>query len=547
MRAAIYCRVSTEDQSREGTSLESQLEACKKLAKEKGYEVENEYTIREVYSGLTLDRPDLTKLRGWLDAGELGAVVIYSSDRFSRDGYDFLTLIRNCQKANAELLCVTEPIENGQVGELLSYVRGWASKLEAQRIKERTIRGKMARAKSGRLLGGKSTKPYGYNYLPGKGVGEGVRYPNEEEAKWVREMYRWLIEEGLTVNGIVYRLRVLGVPTPSNSGPWSKSTVHKILTNPAYIGRTYAFTQSRVETQRHYKPVRKNKATHIVFKPIDEWIEIPNATPPVISEELFQQAQAQLQRNCQLSPRNKRREYLLSGYLFCQHCGRRYTGSTATIKSKSVIRYRGFYRCPKRARIESPTPCRNRIWRAEYLEGVVWREIEHLLSKPEVILIGLEQRNSEAAKAHSYEMELETVEVKLHNMERQKGRAWKAFELTGDELRFRDEIKDIMESIEELERRKIEIERRVEVSEQAELDIDGIKRFCQLASRNLAEFSFEDKRLALEALNIKVRIDNEHITIEGAIPVADVDIASTTSWRSRQHHPEQWLYQLWHP
>ncbi|GAI59279.1 unnamed protein product, partial [marine sediment metagenome] len=111
--AAIYCRVSTEDQEREGTSLDSQLEACKKLARDQGYETKKDYIIREVYSGLTLDRPDLTKLRGWLQSGEVNAVVIYSSDRFSRDGYDFLTLIRDCQRANVELLCVTEPLQDG--------------------------------------------------------------------------------------------------------------------------------------------------------------------------------------------------------------------------------------------------------------------------------------------------------------------------------------------------------------------------------------------------------------------------------------------------
>ncbi len=57
MRAAIYCRVSTEDQEREGASLRSQLEACKELAHDRGFEVREEYIIMETYSGLSLDRP----------------------------------------------------------------------------------------------------------------------------------------------------------------------------------------------------------------------------------------------------------------------------------------------------------------------------------------------------------------------------------------------------------------------------------------------------------------------------------------------------------
>lgn len=528
--AAIYCRVSTEDQEREGTSLQSQLEACLKLAEERSYQVEEHHIIKEVYSGLTLDRPDLTKLRGWLNASEVNAVIVYDSDRFSRDGYDFVTLVRDCQKAKVELLCVTEPIEQGPIGELLSYVRGWASRREADKIRERTIRGKIARAKSGRLLGGTGSKLYGYDYLPGKGVGEGKRYVDEEQTQWVREMYRWLVEEGLSVNGIVFRLRALGVPTPSGRGHWGKATVHKILTNPAYIGKTYAFTQTRVEGKKHRKANRKNRATHIIFKPADQWVEIPDATPPIISEELFSQAQAKLQRNRELASRNTKREYLLSSYVFCRQCGRRYSGMALTYKTKHGISGNRYYRCPKNLKIISPIQCRNRMIRADYLEETVWRQIEDLLRRPEVILAGLQSMGNEVVNVDSYEAEIEAVEGQLRHMGREKDRVWKAFRLTGDESKFTEEINGIMAKTDELERRRAELEKRIEVSKQTEIDIDGIKRFCGLASRNLDNFTYEDKRLALEALSTKVWVDNNCITIEGAIPEVEADIASTTAY-----------------
>ncbi len=75
MKAAIYCRVSTEDQEREGTSLQSQLEACKKPAYERGFEVREEYIILETCSGLTLDRPGLDQLRQWVRDKEVDAVI----------------------------------------------------------------------------------------------------------------------------------------------------------------------------------------------------------------------------------------------------------------------------------------------------------------------------------------------------------------------------------------------------------------------------------------------------------------------------------------
>ncbi len=66
MKAAIYCRVSTEDQEREGTSLQTQLEACLAYCEQKEYKVVRRFT--ETYSGLTLDRPKLTELRGLIRA-----------------------------------------------------------------------------------------------------------------------------------------------------------------------------------------------------------------------------------------------------------------------------------------------------------------------------------------------------------------------------------------------------------------------------------------------------------------------------------------------
>ena len=61
MRAAIYCRVSTEDQEKEGTSLQTQIEACRNYCQDKGYDIA--YRFREAYSGLTLERPKLNELR----------------------------------------------------------------------------------------------------------------------------------------------------------------------------------------------------------------------------------------------------------------------------------------------------------------------------------------------------------------------------------------------------------------------------------------------------------------------------------------------------
>ncbi|MBA7546150.1 hypothetical protein ES705_38533 [subsurface metagenome] len=90
------------------------------------------------------------------------------------------------------------------------------------------------------------------------------------------------------------------------------------------------------------------------------------------------------------------------------------------------------------------------------------------------------------------------------------------------------ENKRINEQRDVLKQRRIELETRIEQARQTEVNFESIARFCELVRQNLGEFTFEDKRLALEALQLKVWVDGNNINIEGAIPVAGDDIVSAT-------------------
>lgn len=395
MKAAIYCRVSTEDQEREGTSLESQKQACLTKARAENYEVPETLIFTETYSGLSLDRPELTKLRDIARDGSLVAVIVYTPDRLCRNGEDILTLAKEFKAHGVKLIFVKEQWEDTLNGKLIAFILGWASEFEAAQIRERTMRGRHARALRGKLPAGTGRKLFGYDYLPGKGVGEGVRYENKEEAQWVQEMYSWLVEEGLTINGITRRLRDLGVATPAGSPFWRRQTVYRILSNPAYIGKTYAFTRDYIEPKRRRNPNSKRKKTGLVWKPKDEWVEIPNATPAIISQELFDTAQAILKRNKALSTRNAKHQYLLSGYIFCR-CGARYQGYLKKWKDNGKPNSQRWYRCGKSQSIASPERCLNRQLHAPKTEEAVWHEIEAMLASPETVLTALEntgQRN----------------------------------------------------------------------------------------------------------------------------------------------------------
>jgi len=489
MKAAIYCRVSTEDQEREGTSLQSQLDACLKLAREKGFQVEAQHIVQEVYSGLTLERPDLTKLRGWLHSDEVQAVVIYDSDRFSRDGYDFVTLIRDCERANASLLCVSEPIEHGPIGELLSYVRGWASRREAEKIKERTSRGRKARIASGKLANGKASYLYGYRYIPS----EGKRQIDPDTSRIVQDIFRWFTEEGLPIDHIIYKLRDSRIPSPTGKRMWARATVWAMLKRPAYIGDTF--------------------------------------TPSIIEQEKYDRAQARLRYNKEMARRNVKREYLLRGHLFCKHCSRRYQGAVKRYKTLEGIKEYQYYRCSAAHRIYAE-PCHNPAWKAEELDNLIWREVESILSNPQVIMNGIESIKDDGG---ILQQELARCEQRLIDIDNQQEQllqwALKGF----PEQTVSKENKRLNQDRLDLLQHKTEIESRLREVRESQVRLEDIQQAFGIVKTNLGKLSFQEKRMALSALGVKVRVDKGNVLVEGSIPIGA--IASTPSNRNGERMP----------
>ena len=502
MRAAIYCRVSTQDQEREGTSLKSQLEACKKLAHEKGYETRDEHIIQEIYSGLTLDRPDLTKLRGWLRNGEVNAVVVYSSDRFSRDGYDFLTLVRDCRKANVDLLCVTEPLQDGQVGELISYVRGWASKLEAEKIKERTTRGRRVRVETyGKLPTGRGVL-YGYNYDKERGLNIANNCLDI-----VRMVGMWVLEEGISLNEACRRLMKMGIVAPKGGTKWSRSAVGRILRNPTYAGKTYAFKTKTVGNRR-------------VCCPREDQVEIPNAVDRVaFTWEEWLGIQRQLDKNKELSPRNQKLSYLLRGMVFCKWDGHKYYGVP--------MRGKPYYRCRNHSKLLSPEPCHNRNVNGEWLDNSVWHEVEKVLKNPKIILAELQRRKESGSEVEHLEKHMQLNRGRLDTLNEAETRYLRLYGLGFLPLdRLENECKKIKVDRQRIEQENVELEKRIRDAREITLSISNIKRVCKLAAKNLANFTDEQKRLALQALDIKVWVDGDSITIEGVLPMPEMDTVS---------------------
>jgi site-specific DNA recombinase len=464
-----YCRVSTENQEAEGTSLETQERACVARAGEYTGPEDQVVVLREVYSGLSLDRPELNKLRMWLRAGQVKAVVVYAADRLSRDGLHLLLLADEIEKTGATLAFVTEPHESTPEGQLLTFVRGWASKLEALKIKERTTRGARERTRRGQLWG--KGHCFGYLYMKGKGESRGIRIPDPEKAPIVKNIFQWYINEGLTLDGVGRRLHSLGILSPQGLPRWSDATLRRLLLNPAYIGQPVVNWRSGGQ----------------------EAIEVAGAAPALVDREMFEAAQVRLRLNQENSRRRATRDYPLRGIVLCGACGWRMAGCAR--------KDRRAYRCSKCGVSVS----------APMLEGKVWETSRGLLADPAVIRAQVAQSRDTAA-IDGLEARLATVERRLAALvkgEESIARAMRLSELAEDVALT--QLREGKRDRESLERERASLRGQLEAVRRLEsLDLEAL---CAKALESLEAPTADMQRLAMEALDVKAVVEGGAVRV----------------------------------
>lgn len=508
--AGVYCRVSTDNQEREGTSLQTQLEACLKHCQTKGYTVS--YSFSEAYSGLTLERPKLGELRELARTESVDVIVCYCLDRLSRDPGHGVIITEELEKHGVKLETVTEDIDNSELGKLISYIRGYASKLEAQKIRERSMRGKLARAKGGRIPSGSGCTIYGYDYVRVSQENGGRRVINEKEAYWVKQIFGWLANEGLSTNAITYRLRNLNIPSKFGN-IWCRQSVLAMIKNPSYTGKTYVFTSAK----------GKNRFT----RPEVDWIEIPGVTPAIITPELFEAAQKQLLVNTNKSPRNQKYEYLLHGHIRCCQCGRSYYAGFASAFYKQNRRVRLYYRCSGKVKMLSPIDhCQNKNWTTSKLETIVWDEIERILSHPGDFIAELERLHHDAEGMEMLQTELNKVERQLTAIDREQHQllqwALKGF----PEAQVEAENKRFNKARKNWQDRREELETQIKGSQESAISVAKIEHTCELLLQQLRDADYATKRKFVENARIKVWLDGDKVEITGLIPIEDEDIAT---------------------
>ena len=392
MRVAIYCRVSTEDQEREGTSLQTQLEACLAYCHQKDYQIARRFC--ETYSGLTLERPKLNELRDLIRTNDIDAVVVYCLDRLSRDPTHGVILTQELEKHNVTLEAVIETVESTELGKLINYIRGYASMVEAEKIKERTMRGKLARLKEGKLPQGTGIGIYGYEW----DKTTGRRTVADCEAKVFQKIFTMVLQ-GFSFRKVALELNKAHIK--SKSGPnWYPFTIRRIVTNEAYMGKTY------------FHKTKRTAKTKVTSRPREDWILLPDVTPPIVTEEIFNRTQELLRQGKQARPIKQSSPYLLVGFIKCSKCGSPICGTTMNRK------YR-YYQCTG----ARPTTTRGKICDAAYiraneLENSVWHKVLEMLSSPLTLLSLFTDAGHVDRKRRQQDSTLALINKQIHQLRR---------------------------------------------------------------------------------------------------------------------------------
>ena len=518
--AAIYARVSSDRQKEEHT-IASQTAALMAFAREQDCDVPVEWVFEdEGYSGASLVRPGLERVRDLAAEGRIEAVLVHAPDRLSRRYAHQILLIEEFARVGVETLFVRSPRATTPEDQLLLQFQGMIAEYERAQILERSRRGKRHRAQQGQVnvLSG---APFGYRYVRKTDQSAAYYEVVENQARIVRMVYELYTVQGLSIGAITRHLNEQRILTCKGLGRWERSTLWAMLRNPAYKGVACFGKTAIAPRQRITRPIRlrggvapRNSASH--ERPRADWIAIP--VPALISEDTFALAAERLEANKNHSPRRTVTPSLVQGLVSCAKCGYALY-RTSTRSSARTIHY---YRClgsDKYRRFAGPV-CDNRPVRQDLLDKVVWIEVVRLLEDPQLIQIELDRRLEAARRADPAKRREEALRRDLLRIHKSIERLLTAYQ------------EDLI-SLDELRQRMPDLRMREQTSEaelQAIADQSAERAACLRLAETVADFlsrlrssagtlNVPERQRVVRLLVKEIFVGDDKIVIRHSIPL----------------------------
>ena len=347
----IYCRVSSESQRDEGTSLEEQKRRGIQTAKSRGmnHYLWEEGSASSHYEGFE-NRPVFSQVLDHIRKGEIRHLFVSNLDRLSRNKKNSTLIEWELHNNKVTLHTPAGEYELGNPqNDLMFSVLTAFSTFDNQQRMERFRLGRFNKVSQGQWHGGAA--PFGYRLEDKRLV------VDEKQASWVIKMFE-MYSEGKSNREIQNELTVNGVKTNRGKDIWSLGSIDALLKNTHYAG-FYKVTDHRDDPPKEYT------------------IE----SPRIIPDELFFKVLGQREKRKKKRTRNSNEKnfYLLKNLLVCGHCGRNFHGRI------QQLQYSNYY-CPAKERRGTTSKthnieCQNnRYLRLEETDRLVWEQVIDVLS-----------------------------------------------------------------------------------------------------------------------------------------------------------------------
>jgi site-specific DNA recombinase len=517
MEVALYVRVSTTRQQQHQT-IEQQLSRLRDyVVTHPDWYVADEHIYRDDgYSGATLRRPGLDRLRDRAAMAAFECVLITAPDRLARNYVHQMLLVDELTQRGCRVEFVERPMNDDPHDHLLLQIRAAVAEYERTLIAERMRRGRQAKLRSGQLLPW-TRAPYGYLLDPERPRDASRVRLAPVQAAVVAQIFAWYTDPGqpASLYQVAKRLSDAQIPTPRGGKRWNVASVRGILRSPTYTGVAYSGRTRPAPARRRksaLQPVGPGESQQPA--PAEEWIAVP--VPAIISSETFEAAQHRLDRNVQMARRNNTTyEYLLRGLVSCGQC-------RLTCGGRTLPPGYHYYFCRGRTdalRLAIGERCTARYAPAQALDELVWQDLCRVLREPALITHELARAQMGAWLPQALQARRQTLRDILAQLERQQTRlldVYLAEVLEREEFeRRRKEVAQTQQGLmQQLRQLDAQAQQHVHVAALAQ----GIEAFCQRIQPTLNNLAFAQRRQLVELLIDRVIVNDMQVEIRSVVP-----------------------------